>query len=133
MDVHQLSRKAAPNGVLLLFELLLQHMPASSGAMAEVQHAPSATAAAAVSGPTMPRLAYFEAGAGSAFVQQCACKEDAPVVSFHLDGRRVEVVVDANGRWAGSESQTCKGRQLCCLVLAHLMYLNAFTSITATR
>lgn len=121
MDVRHLSRHAAPNGVLLVFEVLLQHLPpsacdpaasaqlpaatvaASSGAAGSAAAAYGGVAAAAAPGAMIGGAGGYGAAAAAAsvapvVVQQHAWKDHVTLLSFGLDGRRVEVVVDTSGR-----------------------------------
>jgi hypothetical protein len=97
MDVTQLSRRAAPNGVLLIFELLLQHFPPSADAAAA---APPAGGAPSGGGVPAAALPPGRSAAAPVVVQQHAWKDNVSDLSFLLDGRRVEVVVDTSGRCA---------------------------------
>jgi hypothetical protein len=108
MDVTQLSRRAAPNGVLLIFELLLQHFPPSADAAAAAAAPPAGApcgggggggaGAAAGAAACSPGRAV----AAPVVVQQHAWKDNVSVLGFSLDGRRVEVVVDTSGRWVAA-------------------------------
>jgi len=104
MDVTQLSRRAAPHGVLLVFEVLLQHVPPSAdpaaAAAAAASQPPAPAASAAGGAPIAPGRAAAPVG-----VQQHAWKDNVSVLSFSLDGRRVEVVVDTSGRCGACHGQ----------------------------
>jgi hypothetical protein len=101
MDVTRLSRRAAPHGVLLIFEVLLHHVPPSAdpaaAAPSQLPAIAAAAAAAAGSAPAAP-CAPGRGPAVPVVVQQHAWKDNVSVLSFSLDGRRVEVVVDTGGR-----------------------------------
>ncbi|GBG00106.1 hypothetical protein Rsub_12847 [Raphidocelis subcapitata] len=117
LDVSQLSRRAAPHGVLLIFEVLLQHVPPSSAAADAAPQAPAsngpaaaAPAAAAAAPPAAPCGPGFGRNCGApVVVQQHAWKDNVPLLSFSLDGRRVEVVVDTSGRVSSPQHDWCQG------------------------
>ena len=105
LDVSQLSRRAAPDGVLLVFEVTLQHhRPPSAGAAAPgaadgaSPTAAAAAAAAAAAPAAAPACAPRSGPPPPVAVAQHAWRDNVAVLSFALDGRRVEVVVDTAGR-----------------------------------